>query len=274
MMKGEIIQIMLPQRFASPLLFAGAVLLLSLTPPVRADFLSGSVVQQQINDVNLTAQGTLDWAVWGVGADTSLAPNVQEDGGAGISDLTDLTNGSPLRGLGQYGGYGESTFNWSNGTPTPSAANAFTGLQNNGSGLSSGTDIGEGFSFSVPADLLTQEVYIYTTVNVGVATVTATLSDGGASPVVLTLDGSGLFNGAFVTAFIYSGDSPSETLNVSLVLSQDGSGDDTSNIAIQAIALGSTGAVPEPSTLALCGAGMALASLAGLRRRKGRAAAV
>jgi hypothetical protein len=258
---------MLPHRFASPLLLAGAVLLLSFAPPVRAGTLSGSVVQQQFNDVNLTAQGTSDWTVWGIGA-TSLAPNIQESGGNGISDLTDLTNGSPLRGLGQFDSYGESTFDWSNGTPTSSDTDAFTGLQNDGTGLVNGTNVGEGFSFSVPADLMTQEIYIYTTVNFGVGTVTATLSDGSASPVVLTLNGSTLFNGAFLSTFIYSGDSPSETLNVSLVLSQNGTDDDTSNIAIQAVALGSPATVPEPATLALCGAGMALASLAGLRRRK------
>src|ERR1700733_8759755 len=85
-------------------------------------------------------------------------PNVQESGGNGISDLTDLTNGSPLRGLGQFDSYGESTFDWSNGTPTSSDTDAFTGLQNDGTGLVNGTNVGEGFSFSVPADLMTQEI--------------------------------------------------------------------------------------------------------------------
>lgn len=262
---------MFPKRMASPLVFAGTLLLVFLTPTVRASFISGSVVQQQLSNVDLTTQGTIDWAVWGMGTSTSLAPDVHMSGGSGISILTDITNGDPLRGLGQFDGYGESTFDWSNGTPTASAVGAYTGLQNDGEGHPNGTNVAEGFSLNVAAGPQTRVLYLYTTVNLGVGQVTARLSDGSTAPVVQTLTATGLYNGAFVSEFVYAGN-PSTTLDVTLVLSQNQEplGHNNANIGIQAAALGfdsNPGSVPEPSTLILFGTGIALIALAGVKRR-------
>ena len=63
-------------------------------------------------DVNLTAEGTIDWAHWGATSATSF--NHKATGGGKISDLT------------QRGGFRYSTsmttFAWSDGSPTPERA--------------------------------------------------------------------------------------------------------------------------------------------------------
>lgn len=97
---------------------------------------------------NLTLEGTEDWAVWGYaqnGTSALFSPHVQKIGGTGISALTNITNGNPLRGLGQF--TEGHTFSWSNGTPTLSATGAYGGLEHDGEQPPKASNVGEGFSF-------------------------------------------------------------------------------------------------------------------------------
>ena len=147
--------------------------------------IDGQLQDSAAQDQNLTADGTIDWAVWGYadgGASTSLAPDVQELGGTGISDLTSLSNGNPLRGLGQFGGSGLS-FNWSNGTGPATAAGAEGGIQHDGEQSPKANNVGEGFSFTVPASPQARTLRVYVTANFGTAMLTATLSDGTRRPL-------------------------------------------------------------------------------------------
>ena len=158
--------------------------LVALATPSRAEagVLSGGIVQSQLFHVKLTLQGTTDWAAWGYsggGTSISLAPDVRKLGGSAISSLTNLTNGTQLRGIGQFGNYGESFFDWSSATLPGSVINAATGLQHYTDQADTGiSGVGEGFSFTVPADTATQEVKLYFTSHLGISTITATLSDG------------------------------------------------------------------------------------------------
>src|SRR5262249_8407530 len=135
-------------------LFALAIPSFTEGGSARGGFIEGNLTPTRVFNQNLTVEGTQDWAVWGFangGTRTSLSPGVHKNGGAGISSLTNITNGNRLRGLGQFGSYGQSTFNWSDGTPTVSATGAFTGLQHDGE-FGTIRTVGEGFSLTVAAD--------------------------------------------------------------------------------------------------------------------------
>ena len=95
--------------------------------------------------MNLTTEGTADWAVWGFtdgsgeqcntpgACSTSLAPDVSKSGGTASATSPTSTRDLPipLRGIG-FVAPQPFTFSWSDGSPTPSETDAETGLQHNG----------------------------------------------------------------------------------------------------------------------------------------------
>jgi hypothetical protein len=178
-------------RFEFRFLFGTTIVVALIFSPsagvssAHAGIISGSVeANNPIIATNLTTQGTQDSAVWGFadgGTSTSLTPDVQKSGGSGIGDLTNISNGNPLRGLGQFRTYGETPFMWTNGNTVPSATEATTGIQHNGSGTDNST-AGEGFSFSVAADTELRTLMIFTTINEGDVSFQASLSDDSAAP--------------------------------------------------------------------------------------------
>ncbi|MBX9579752.1 MAG: hypothetical protein K2X87_05530, partial [Gemmataceae bacterium] len=234
---------------------AAAVLLVLTAAPSPAGVLVGTLDPVRFDNRDLTTEGTLDWAVWGYadgGTSTSLAADVRKAGGAGLSGLTDISNGNPLRGLGQFGAYGETTFDWSDGTPVPSEVGAFTGLQHDGqrTGIS---NLGEGFSLTAAADTAERVLTLYTTVNFGAGRLVATLSDGSAAAYDQTTSGSA-FNQSNVFTIRYAADSPGQFLSVTFVLAEDDEPVfNSSNVAIQGASLAAAGprAVPEPASLGL-----------------------
>jgi hypothetical protein len=238
----------------------------------RADAgtLSGGVVASQQFNVDLTSQGNIDWAVWGYansGSSTSLAPNVRKASGSAISSLTNVSNGSALRGLGQFGNYGESTFNWTNGTPTPVASGAFTGLQHYSDGTNMAISaIGEGFSFTVPADTTATQLKMYFDTHLGISELSASLSDGSAPAFSQSFDSGGASNFAGILSLEFAANSAGQTLTVQGVLSSyRADATRNANFAIQAVTLG---IVPEPSMFVLAGLGMIALSVAGRWRRR------
>ncbi len=248
----------------------GFALALALPNAGRAGTLSGSVSPlTDSSSADLSALGNVDWAIWGQGISTSLAPTNSMSGGSGISNLTDYSNGSPLRGLGQFGSYNEALFSWSNGSPTASASNVASGIQlESGYNGSSQQAVGEGFSFTVAAGTTLEELLLYSTVNYGTAQVTASLSDSSASPITLNLGPVNYCcngNTPYVTAIEFAADSPNQTLDVSLTLSYDGSGDGTGNAALQGVAVSDV--APEPGSFLLGGAGLAGLLFAAKRKR-------
>ena len=72
-------------------------------------------------DVNLSALGTEDWAIWGSangGTSTSLAPDSRKLGANAISTLTNIDPRPSvvLRGLGQFPAVEPFYFGWANGS--------------------------------------------------------------------------------------------------------------------------------------------------------------
>jgi hypothetical protein len=232
----------------------------------NAGFIHGSLSVGPAVDQNLTSEGTEDWAIWGYangGTSTSLAPDVHMAGGSGISDLSSISNGNPLRAVGDFGSFAH-TFDWSNGTPVPTAIGAQGGIQHDGEQPPMASNIGEGFSFTVPADTMDQTLRVYVTAHLGIGTLIATLSDSSAKMYIQSLDGSTTPNDPGVYTITYVADSASQTLNVTYVLTAENDFNplNSSNAALYAVSL----AVPEPSTVVLTAMG-GLALLAWRRRR-------
>jgi hypothetical protein len=205
-------------------------------------FIDGHLDPSAAQNADLTGEGTIDWSIWGYangGTSTSLAPDVRKAGGSGISDLTSLSNGNPLRGLGQFGAYAH-TFDWSDGTSPVTATGAVGGLQHDGEQPPGASNVGEGFSFTVPADTTPRTLRLYVTAHEGQGELTATLSDGSAAPYSEILDGTDQSNYPGVYTINYETKSPGQTLNVSYTLVSEQS--NASNAAIYAATLGWAGA--------------------------------
>ncbi len=229
-----------------------AITFLFAVQSVEAGMIIGNLSTTAQTNANLTTQGTQDWAVWGFannGTSTSLTPDVTKSGGSGISNLTNISNGNPLRGIGQFGQVGgQSTFAWSNGTPTSSASNTSPGIQHDGVGTGIST-LGEGFSLTVPADTTTRTLTLYTTTNFTDSKLIASLSDGSATPYTSNVVDLGVLDGAAIYTITYAANSPGQLLTITdITQTQDNSIDNTGNVIIQAATLS---AVPEPSSFIL-----------------------
>ncbi len=223
-----------------------------------AGTLTGSMTTGSTSNVNLSAAGITQWAVWGQGTSTSLAPTSNSIGMTGISNLTGFSNGNSLRGLGQYGSYGESTFTWTNGTPTLSASGVASGIQfNNQPGGPSG--VGEGFSFTVPANTIAAQLTLFTTTHDGISQLLATLSDGSAPP--LTINTTQIGNNKAHTFYINYQANSNATLTLKYLLTSENSG--YGNAAIQGVS--TTYTVPGP--LPVLGVASAFGMSRRLRRR-------
>ena len=90
--------------------------------PVRGATLIGTFTPiPQGTDVNLTAEGPLDWVHWGLFTDSSL------DRKAGVTpripNFTPVKMNGPFQYADNYNGY-----SWSDGNPTRSATNTPTGV--------------------------------------------------------------------------------------------------------------------------------------------------
>jgi hypothetical protein len=239
----------------SPLALIAAVMMWQ--SGATAGSLSGSFTTGPSSNVNLSATGITQWAVWGQGTSNSLAPTDKSLDMTGISNLTNISNGNGLRGLGQFGSYGESTFTWTNGTVTPSASNVTSGLQHD-FGNGNFSVVGEGFSFTVPANTTPAVLSFYTTVHDGIGRLVATLADGSAP--ALTLNTTTFANNLAHTFSINYQANSETTLNLNYILTSASS--NYGNVAIQAVA---TTYVPGP--LPVLGVASAFGMSRRLRRR-------
>ncbi len=254
------------------LLLAAAVLALSPTVS-QAGMVTGTVSNTGVTNRDLTFEGSADWAIWGFansGTSTSLTPDDRKNGGDGISALTDISNGTPLRGLGQFGFFAHS-FDWTDGTPVVSITGALGGLQHFTS--STGPNpVGEGFSFQVPASPQHRRLRVYVATHVGTSTLTASLSDGSAPDFVQDQGNNVSANLPGVYELHYAADSSGQTLNVRFVLTQ-GTGAKDSNAQVHAVSLtlpSRIASTPSLSVfgLSLLGVTLGFAGLLLLRRKQ------
>ena len=222
--------------------------------------LVGSVDSNPAMGVNLTTEGTLDWAIWNStssGTTASKAPTNTKVTGLGlISNVTPVSGGS-VRGASA----GTQTFTYVDGTSPTAQTNATFGLALN-SQLST---IGAGVHLSITGNpALAYKVNIWTTGFRATGQMTASLA--GAADVVLSGDAFASTKVPELYSFTFQPDLASDTLNIDYVITalpdfDTGSG----HIGFQAVTVS---VVPEPTTIAMLLGGLGL--LIGFQRARRR----
>ncbi|HXG68502.1 MAG TPA: Ig-like domain-containing protein [Blastocatellia bacterium] len=151
--------------------------------------LSGNVAVLSAGSmVDLTAEGAIDWAHWGLNSVNSF------DHKAGASQP--ISNYSPVgTQLAQRLTDSPAAFSWTDGTPTLSIAGTTTGI--------SVSSTNNGFQISVPADTNLKTLRLYVGVGFARGRLEATLSDNSA-PAYLDaslVNSTGVTNGVYTISF-------------------------------------------------------------------------
>ena len=159
--------------------------------------------------VNLTSQGTADWAHWGLAASLSLTNHGfdHKSGANKIGDFTILVADSVER-------LTDATMaaTWTGGTPTASATNTATTI-----GLYRWWTEGSGFRLTIPAGTATQTLRLYCGTTNANGVLTATLSDNAAPAVTQNHTGVGYNKADGLYTITFKAGSANQTLKVEFV---------------------------------------------------------
>ena len=165
--------------------------------------LSGSVAVPPAS-VNLTSQGTLDWAHWGLSSAASF------DHKSGVTQI--IPNVTPVNATtGNILQYSDNltAYTWSDGTPTTSASGSTTGIF-----LYSTNNPPGAFELTVPATNSLRRLNVYVGLYGEQARMQAWLSDSSA-PAYSDASLSSAYNDGYaVYSFFYSSTNKGATLNV------------------------------------------------------------
>ena len=169
-------------------------------PPVTAPASGALSVASGVTPtgVNLSAEGTADWAHWGL---SGLSFNHKSGVTQQISNYTQLGGGT----IKQFTG-NSTSFTWTGGAPTLTAGSVTTGV--------STTDIDTGFQITAPADTTARRLKVYVGVQAAGGRFEASLSDGSAPFYVDTslINASGVTNRVYTLN--YKAASPGQTITV------------------------------------------------------------
>jgi hypothetical protein len=189
--------------------------------------LSGSGVAGGTSTIDLTAEGTDDWAHWGFGGGTAI--NHKSVSGSAVNHITETyVGGSPQQYANNANGY-----SWSDGTPTVNAVATTTGIYIMGSGNS--------FTITVPADTSTRTVKLYMGGWMSGGTLTAHLSDTSAVDYVNSSFSNLTVSYYAVYTITYKAASAGQTLAVKWQMT---SGPGGGNVTLQAVTLQGGGSAP------------------------------
>jgi len=179
-------------------------------------------------DVDLTAEGSLDWVHWGLYTESSI------DRKAGVTPQ--IPNYSPKGFTGPYP-YADNFngYSWRDGFPTLSATNTPTGVWMYGKP--------NGFELLFAADTTPKTLKIYVGAFGAVGEFTATLS-GAAKYTDTSISNTGNGPGG-VYAMEVAADTPGDVLDIKYVV--DRTFDKTGNVTLQAAALSAPGVNNPPS---------------------------
>src|SRR6185503_11264055 len=127
-----------PTRAIRRHLLALTACLVCSMSPVRGATLVGRFTPIATGtNINLTAEGPLDWVHWGLYTDSSIDRKASVT--PQIPDYVPIKMGGPFQYADNYNGY-----SWHDGTPTPSQTNTPTGVWMYGKA--------SGFELQFPAD--------------------------------------------------------------------------------------------------------------------------
>jgi hypothetical protein len=167
---------------------------------------------------NLSTLGTADWAHWGLGS-----PNSYDHKGG----VTPLISNYTAVGSGTVNWYDNNPvgFSWTAGTPTANASNSTTGIYISGQN--------NGFQITAPADGTQRTLTVYVGVWNAQGKIVAHLSDNSAPDYIDTSINStrGTVTGTYT--FVYTSNTPGQTLQITYTQNNGGGG----NVTMQAATL-------------------------------------
>src|SRR5438874_4678994 len=180
---------------------SGALACVALAVSSRAATLSGTFTAVSAGTaVDLSSAG-MEWAQWGLDTGVNRKAGVSSQ----IADVivfgpnsSEMISNFPV------------LFNWTNGTPVQAGTNVTTALAVKG--------VGNGFAFTVPADLVKRKLRLYAGGAAAQMRVDATLSDASAAAFSDSSLNASSDGAAGVYDFDYSAASVGQTLNVSVTL--------------------------------------------------------
>jgi len=216
------------KQVTSYFLFSVLILSLLLGSTASAAFLQSTGPTQVTGSVNLTTEGTSDWAHW--------YNNFDRKAGAGqqISDFIQLgTEAAVSSGS-------SATYVWSDGTPTANA-NTSTGLRV--------FSVNNGFRVNVSADTTPRTLRFYVGARNARGLFTASLSDGSAAPFsVLINQPSGA--GSHVVTLNYQAQSVGQSLTIDYIMETRFATGTSSQVRLESATLvgGSAGNLPPTIT--------------------------
>jgi hypothetical protein len=143
----------------------GWVLVMETGAPSSPGSLSGSGAAGGTSAVDLTAEGTEDWAHWGFSGTNIDHKSVF---GSEVNHIIETHVGSPLQYTNNANGY-----SWSDGTPTVNAVATTTGIYI--------INTGNSFTLTVLADTTSRTLKLYVGGWMSAGTLTAHLPDGSAA---------------------------------------------------------------------------------------------
>jgi len=182
----------------------------------------------QGTDVNLTADGSLDWVHWGLYTESSL--NRKAGVTPQIHDFTPRGFTGPFPYADNYNGY-----SWRDGFPTSSVTNTPTGVWMYGKP--------NGFELQFLADTTPKTLKIYVGTFGAVGEFTATLS-GAPKYTDTSISNTGNGPGGVYTLEV-AADTPGDVLDIRFVV--DRTFDSTGNVTLQAATLSAAGANNPPA---------------------------
>ena len=162
--------------------------------PAVAGSIAITVATLGSGDLDLTAEGTTDWAHWGYGGTTAFT---HKAGGTAISNLAaapDVSfSGAPF------------TASWTNGTPQPTVSKTSTGV---------GVHQGANMQFTVPAGTAPHTLRLYVGAQTCSARLDVTLSDSSAMVAPQTKASANTTTN-YVYTIVYNAASDGQQLTVS-----------------------------------------------------------
>jgi hypothetical protein len=190
--------------------------------------LIGAGVAGGTSTIDLTTEGTDDWAHWGF---SGTGIDHKSVSGSAVSHITETHVGSPLQYADNTNGY-----SWTDGTPTVNAVATRTGIYIVGSGNS--------FTITVPADMSTRTVKAYVGGWMSAGTLTAHLSDNSAADYTDSSFSNNAASYCAVYTITYKAGASNQSLTVRW---QMASGPAGGNVTLQAATLQvGGGSVPAP----------------------------
>jgi hypothetical protein len=197
----------------------------SLTVLPITGTLIGSAATAPTN-ANLTAEGTLDWADWGVASGT--LPNYLEQKAGITNQISDVTVIGAGSGPNLFGN-AVIAISWSDGTPDATVTDTTTGIYFLG--------IGNGYQFTVPADTTKKLLTVYAGGFASIVNFQAALSDVSSPPYTneSLSDPGGNSNGsADAYAIQFAAGSTNQVLTVKVTCAADYGG---GNVTLMAATL-------------------------------------